>query len=218
MPAARTVDEYLASLPEDHRQVVAALREVVLRNLPAGFQESMTWGVPTYEVPLARYPDTYNGKPLGFAAVAARKNYFTLHLVHVYADPAVAAALREGFARRGRRLDMGKGCVRFKRLEDLPLDVIADIIAGTSLDDYVARIEAGQRQRTAARKAAKPAEQTAARKATKTVRKTSAGKAVKSGRPTAARKATKSARKPSSRKAAKPALKSSASHASRRRR
>lgn len=152
-----TVDEYLQSLPGEHRAVLSAVRDVVLRHLPKGFQESMTWGVPTYEVPLERYPHTYNGKPLGYAALAAKKNYYTLHLVSVYADPAALAALQDGFARRGKKLDMGKGCVRFKRLDDLPLDVIAEIVGRTSVDQYVARIEAGQRQRAAGKAARKTA-------------------------------------------------------------
>ena len=120
----------------------------------------MTWGVPTYEVPLERYPDTYNGKPLGYAALAAKKNYYTLHLMSVYANPQLLEWLQSEFARRGKKLNIGKACVRFKRLDDLPLDVMAEFISKTALEDYVARIEAGYqlqaRKRTSASSASKP--------------------------------------------------------------
>src|SRR4029078_6325705 len=81
---ASTVDEYLASLPEERRAVISAVREVVLRNLPAGYQETMNWGAISYEVPLERYPTTYNGQPLSFAALAAQKNHYALYLMCVH--------------------------------------------------------------------------------------------------------------------------------------
>jgi len=173
--AARTVDEYVGGLTVEQQDVIATLRDLILRNLPKGFQESMTWGVPTYEVPLERYPDTYNGKPLGYAALAAKKNYYTFHLMSVYSNPQLLEWLRGEFTRRGKKLNIGKACVRFRRLDDLPLDVMGEVISRTTLDDYVARIEAGRQRdgrarrrastRTSARKTARRA--TTGRKAPK---------------------------------------------------
>lgn len=143
---ASTPEEYLAQLPADRREVVAALREVVLANLPDGYEESMTWGMLSYEIPLSRYPETYNKKPLAYAALAAQKNYFSLYLMSVYSDSEEETALQRDFEAAGKRLDMGKSCVRFKKLEDLPLDVIGRVIAATPVDAHIQRYEAARRR------------------------------------------------------------------------
>ena len=142
-----TIEEYLSSLPADRRDVVAAVREVVLRHLPAGYQETMNWGMISFEIPLSVYPRTHNGQPLSYAALAAQKHHFALYLMAVYGDPALEARLREGFAEAGKKLDMGKSCVRFRRLEDLPLDLIGDLIAGTPPDAFIALYEQSRRRR-----------------------------------------------------------------------
>ena len=145
--AAATAAEYLAGLPAERRAVVSALRDVVLRALPAGYEERTGWGMLTYVVPLARYPQTYNGQPLLYAALAAQKSHYALYLTAPYQSEAELARLRDGFARAGRRLDMGKSCVRFRRLEDLPLDVVAESIASTPPDAFVAQYEASRAKR-----------------------------------------------------------------------
>ena len=99
---ARTVTGYLASLPKERRDVIAALRAVIRRHLPKGYREVMNWGAITYEVPLRRHPDTYNGKPLAYACLAAQKNYFALYLLGAYQDPAQAKKLEAAFE-RGRQ-------------------------------------------------------------------------------------------------------------------
>ena len=143
--AASTVAEYLDSLPADRRNVVAAVREVVLRHLPQGYRETMNWGMISYEISLEVYPSTYNGQPLSYAGLAAQKNHYALYLMAVYGDPAREARLREGFAQAGKKLDMGKSCVRFRRLEDLPLDVIGEVIASTPPDELIATYERSRR-------------------------------------------------------------------------
>ena len=101
-----------------------------------------------------RLPDTYNGHPLWYAALASQKNYYTLHLMSVYGSADRTGRLQKEFAKRGKRLDMGKACVRFKSLDDLPLDVIGDVIAATPLDDFVAAYHASRaRTKSGARKA-----------------------------------------------------------------
>ena len=137
---AGIAEEYLSELPEDKRALIEAVRKVVLKALPKGYVESMTWGMPSYEIPLERYPDTYNKKPLNYAALGAQKNYCSLYLMCAYQDSEQEKQLKEGKA--GKKLNMGKSCVRFKKLEDLPLDVVGEAISSTTPDESIASYEA----------------------------------------------------------------------------
>jgi hypothetical protein len=148
--AARTVEGYLDSLPAERRAILSTVRDVVVRNLPDGFRETMDYGMIGYAIPLARYPDTYNGRPLCYAGLAAQKNHCALYLMSAYADDAQADWLKQAFAHAGKKLDMGKSCVRFKSLDDLPLPAIGEFIASTTPDQFIARYEAA---RAAPRKA-----------------------------------------------------------------
>lgn len=132
-----TATDYLASLPQDRREVISAVRELILRNLPEGYQETINWGMLSYEVPLETYPDTYNKKPLSYVGLAAQKNYNSLYLMSVFQDPADYQELMEAFARMGVKPDMGKSCIRFKKLDRIPLEKIARLIAKTSVQDFV---------------------------------------------------------------------------------
>lgn len=134
-----TVEEYNARLPPDRRAAIEAVRDVVRNNLPEGFEEGLAYGMITWYVPLTTFPDTYNGQPLGLAALASQKNYMALYLNNVYGDPETERWFRGRWATTGKRLDMGKSCVRFKRLEDLPLDVVGETIAQTRLDHFLDR-------------------------------------------------------------------------------
>lgn len=145
--SATTVSQYLAGLPADRRKVIAAVRKLIKANLPAGYKESVGRDVLCYSVPLAVLPDTYNGHPLWYVALSAHKNYCSLYLMSVYGDSARARAFKAAFAKAGKKLDMGKACIRFRTLEDLPLDVIADTIAGTPMAKYVAFYRAAVSQR-----------------------------------------------------------------------
>jgi Domain of unknown function (DU1801) len=137
----RTPDEYIAALPEPRREAVKAVRDVVRDNLPAGFEEGMQYGMIAWYVPLERYPNTYNRHPLGLAALASQKGYMSLYLNSVYGDPNTEAWFKARYAESGKRLNMGKSCLRFRRLEDLPLDVIAETISRVDLDRFVAHYE-----------------------------------------------------------------------------
>jgi hypothetical protein len=139
--AAPSADAYLAELPEDRRAVIAAVRKLVRKHLPKGYEESVNWGMLCYQIPLARYPDTYNGQPLGYVALASQKNYCALYLMAVYMDPAQTKALQEAFAKSGKKLDMGKSCLRFRTLDDLPLDAIGRLIASTPPEKFIAMNE-----------------------------------------------------------------------------
>jgi len=143
---AATVDEYLRELPADRRAVVSAVRQVVLDHLPAGYRERMNWGAINYEIPLERYPNTYNGQPLSYAALAAQKNHYALYLMCAYGDPGEERWLRQAFQEAGKKLDMGKSCVRFKKLDDLPLDAIGELIARTTPEAYIAIYERSRKK------------------------------------------------------------------------
>jgi hypothetical protein len=139
--AAATVDEYLQELPEDRRVVMSAVRKVILKNLPKGYRESMNWGMISYEIPLERYPTTYNKQPLAYVALAAQKSYYALYLTCIYGDAEREAWLEREYAKAGKKLDMGKSCVRFKSLDDIPLDVIGTVVASTTPEAYIERYE-----------------------------------------------------------------------------
>ena len=143
---ALTVDDYLAELPPERRSIVASVRDLVHRNLPEGYRETMNWGMISYELPLKRYPDTYNGQPLGYAALAAQKNFYTLYLNSVYQDGERKKWLEREFQKAGKKFDMGKSCLHFKRLEDLPLDVIARVIGSTPPEKLIEQHEASRKR------------------------------------------------------------------------
>lgn len=142
--SAPTVKKYLEELPEDRRAVVEAVREMVLHNLPEGYAETMRWGMISYELPLERYPKTYNGQPLAYVGLASQKNNCALYLTCVYQDPEQEARLREGFRKAGKKLDLGKSCLRFKKLDDLPMNVLAELVASTPPEHFIARYEASR--------------------------------------------------------------------------
>ena len=121
---AATVTEYLAGLPDDRRKAMAAVRKVIRANLPKGIVESMNWGMIVYEVPLTTYPDTYNGQPLAYAGLASQKNHMSVYLMGIYGSDTLRAEFEEAYRATGKRMDIGKSCVRFRTLDDLPLDVV----------------------------------------------------------------------------------------------
>ena len=134
---AKTREEYIASLPEERRAAVAQVAQVVRDNLPAGFEEGMHYGMIGWYVPLERFPDTYNGQPLCLAGLASQKGHISLYLNSVYGDPKTEAWFKERYAASGKTLNMGKSCLRFKRAEDLPLEVIGETIARADLDSFL---------------------------------------------------------------------------------
>ena len=145
--SAKTVDEYLAGLPEDRRGDVQRVREVILANLPDGFEEMMQYGMIGYAIPLERFPKTYNGQPLGVAALAAQKNYLSVYLHSVYADPASSEWFKDAYRKTGKKLNMGKSCVRFKRADDAALEVIGEAVARVTPEQMIAAHEAAHRKR-----------------------------------------------------------------------
>ena len=146
--SAATVEEYLRELPAERADALRAVRQVILDHLPPGYAETMNWGMICYEIPLERCPDTYNKQPLMYAALASQKHHMGLYLMCVYSHQGSRAGFEAKFRASGKKLDMGKSCVRFKKLEDLPLAVIGETIAGTSVEEYIQRYrESRTRQR-----------------------------------------------------------------------
>ncbi len=141
---ATTIDQYLEELDDTRRETISTVRDVVLQNLPDGYEEMMLFGMITYAVPLSRYPKTYNKQPLMYAALASQSRHMALYLTNVYGDESVENWFRERYLATGKRLDMGKSCVRFRKLDDLPLDLVAEAIAKTPIDEFIEVYEASR--------------------------------------------------------------------------
>ncbi|MFL6299792.1 MAG: DUF1801 domain-containing protein [Terriglobales bacterium] len=145
--AAATVSEYLAALPADRRAALSAVRQVINDNLPEGYEEGMQFGMIGWYVPLSLYPAGYgeNKKvPLPLVALASQKSGMVLHCIGLYMNPTLSTWFTGEYKKSGKKLDMGKGCVRFKRLEDLPLDVIGRTVARVPLEEHMANYRAAR--------------------------------------------------------------------------
>jgi hypothetical protein len=132
-----TPEEYLASLPEEHRTLISAVRKLILKHLPKGYVESIGYSMISYEVPLKRYPITYNKQPLMYAALGAHKNHCAIYMMCVYGSAVAKGKLVAAFKKAGKKLDMGKSCIRFKKLDDLALDAIADAIGSVPMEKFI---------------------------------------------------------------------------------
>jgi hypothetical protein len=144
--AAKTPIAYLKSLSADRREAIAAVRAVIIKNLPQGYEEIVDFGMLAYVIPLKRYPVTYNGRPLAIAALASQKQYMSLYLMCVTGSAALKTWFASEFKKAGKKLDMGKSCVRFKSVEDLPLDVVGRAIARVSVDEFLRFYERSRRK------------------------------------------------------------------------
>jgi uncharacterized protein YdhG (YjbR/CyaY superfamily) len=134
---AQTVNEYLLSLPDERQTDISAVRDVIIANLPDGYEEVMNWGMITYQVPLETYSDTYNGQPLMYAALASQKNHMAVYLTGIYISEPAQNEFEQAYRATGKKFDMGKSCVRFKKIDDLPLDLIGKTIASVPVDALI---------------------------------------------------------------------------------
>ena len=134
---ATTVADYLAELPPDRRAEIERVRDLINQALPDGYREGIGYGMIGWVIPLERYPDTYNQQPLAYAGLAAQKNSNSLYLTCVYASKVQTERLKKAFAVAGKKLDMGKSCIRFKKVDDLALEAIREEIASTTPDEYI---------------------------------------------------------------------------------
>jgi hypothetical protein len=141
---ATSVAAYLKELPPDRREAIALVREMMLANLGEGFEEGMSYGMIGYFVPHRIYPAGYHcnpEQPLPFAGLASQKSHMSLYLMCVYGQSDLESQVRAGFELAGKKLDMGKACIRFKRVDDLALDVLGKLVRGLTLAKYVERYE-----------------------------------------------------------------------------
>jgi hypothetical protein len=141
-----TIAIFLAKLPAERRREVERVRDAVRKHLPQGYEEVVSKNMLVYQVPLERYPDTYNGRPLWYVALASQKSYLSLHLMPVYGDKALARQLSDGFRTAGKKLDMGKACIHFKTADDVPLDVIGQVVATIPADRWIEIARAARRR------------------------------------------------------------------------
>jgi hypothetical protein len=152
MPGNATpVEQYLAGLPEDRRAALQAVRRVLLENLDPDYEEGIQYGMIGYYVPHRVYPAGYHcdpKQPLPFAGLASQKHHMALYLMCVYGDSELSQWFRAAWAKTGKKLDMGKSCVRFKKLDDLALDVVAEAIKRVPAKKYIECCETAIRTRT----------------------------------------------------------------------
>lgn len=148
---ASTPRAYLDSLSEDRRRQMSKVRAIIRRNLPRGYVESMNWGMITYEVPLRTFPDTYNGQPLAYAALASQTRHMAVYLSGIYGSADLRAWFEQAYRDTGLRMDIGRSCVRFTSIDQLPLDLIGEAIAAVPVDDFIAMHEASRSLRASLR-------------------------------------------------------------------
>ena len=243
---ATTVAQYIKQLPDDRRKAIEAVRAIILKNMDPDFQETMAYGMIGYNVSHKIYPNGYHcdpKQPLPFAGLASQKNYMSLYLCAAYGDTSIEEWLRKEFDKAGKKLDMGKCCIRFKKVEDLPLTVIAEAFKKVKVVEFIASYEkflnehraAKTTTKTAIKKAAKPSSKTskvttmagsrAAAKTISKVAKTSPKAATKAAPSKVAKTAKKivtkavtktAAKKSSTAAAAKPAKKTTRAKAAKK--
>ena len=141
---AATADAYLAELGPERAAELRRVRDAVNAAMPHGYVERMAWGMISWEVPMEISGPTYNKQPLVYAALAAQKNYNALYLNCVYPSAERTERLRQAFAAAGKKLDMGKSCIRFQRADDLPLDAIAREVGSTTPEEFVGVTDAAR--------------------------------------------------------------------------
>jgi len=182
---ATTVKDYLAELPPDRRQIVQTLRKTIKDNLGPGYAEGMSYGMIGFHVPHSVYPPGYHcdpKQPLPFAGLASQKNNVSIYLFCLYTDPGEITRFEKAWRATGKRLDMGKSCIRIKKLEDVPLDVLADAIRRVPVDKFIAGYEShldprtGKPQSTRVKKTSGGTTRKAVNKAAKKVAKKKSAK------------------------------------------
>jgi len=138
---AQTVEDYLNELPEYRREIIEEIRNLILENLPEGYEETYNWGMISYEIPLEHYPDTYNNQPLSYLGLAAQRNHNALYMMNVYQDEELQEWLEEQFREANKKMDMGRSCLRFNTVNDLPLEAIKKVVSYQTPDEFIEKYE-----------------------------------------------------------------------------
>ncbi len=191
---ATTVKKYLAELPADRRQALEQVRAVILKNLPKGYEEGMQYGMIGYYVPHTLYPPGYHcnpKEPLPFASLASQKNHMAIYLMCIYAMEDHREWFCDAWIKTGKKLDMGKGCVRFKKIEDVPLNVVGQAIKRVSVKKHIEHYEsiikpggkrptkkAASKKKTSKKKTATRSKKTTARSAKSPTKKKASSRKI----------------------------------------
>ncbi len=142
---AKTPDEYVASLPDDRKEAISAIRKVVNENLPLGFEECMTYGMIGWVVPHSLYPPGYHCDPklpLGFMGLASQKNYISFYAMCLYGNVKQLDWFREEWPKHSdKKLNMGKSCIRFSKLDDVPLSLIGELCTKVTPQQWIEMVE-----------------------------------------------------------------------------
>lgn len=201
---ATTVDQYIEELTSDRQEAISAVRKVILKNIDPSFQETIQYGMIGYSVPHSLYPAGYHcdpKQPLPFAGLASQKNYMSLYLISAYNDTEFDNWIRTAFEKVGKKLDMGKCCIRFKKLEDLPMEIIAEAFRRVRCSQFVASYEAFLAEPRSSKPTSKKTTKTSTKK---TTTKKAATKKVSSAKKVAKpKKTTRASAKPSAKPSAK---------------
>lgn len=142
--SVKTVKEYLSELPEDRREAIEKVREVILKNLPEGYEESMQYGMISYVIPHSIYTEGYHCDPkqaVPFISLASQKNHMAIYFMHLYLDKEADEWFRNEYKATGKKLDMGKSCLRFKNVNDLPLEIIGKTVSMMPVKKYLEKYE-----------------------------------------------------------------------------
>lgn len=143
---ANTPEEYMSKVPEERQKAFAQLRETILNHLPEGFTEMMGYGMIAYSVPLSIYPDGYHcdpSIPLPFMNLGNQKNYIALYHMGLYANPDLLSWFQGAYPQHAKRkLDMGKSCIRFKKMDDIPYELIGALVDKMSAQSWIDLYEA----------------------------------------------------------------------------
>lgn len=207
---ATTVEQYLSELPGDRREAIEAVRKVIRKNLPKGYEEGMQYGMVGYYVPHSVYPPGYHcdpKQPLPFAGVASQKNHISLYLMCIYADTDQKDWFQKAWKATGRKLDMGKACIRFKSIDDVPLEVLGEAVRRVPVKNYIEYYESaiknmGSKRKPASGKA-KTAKKAAGTTGTKKAKKSAGSKTKKKTAKATAKKTRTSKKKVAKAKSAK---------------
>ncbi len=148
---ATTVDQYIQELPDDRREAMQKLRAIILKNLPEGFSEEMGYGMIGYVIPHSIYPDGYHCTPklpLPFANIASQKNFVAFYHMGIYAEPKILAWFLEEYPKNSTaKLDMGKSCIRFKKMDQIPFELIGKLMCKISVQDWIETYETNYKKR-----------------------------------------------------------------------
>lgn len=188
---AKTVKDYLAELPADRREAIQAVREVILRNLDRNYEEGMQYGAIGYYVPHRLYPAGYHcdpSKPLPFAGLGSQKNHMSVGFMCHYYPSDDLKWFQAAWAKTGKKLDMGKCCIRFKKVEDLALDVIGEAVRRVPADRFIEQYEASRPSAASRPKRSSPKRTARKKSATKKSPKTVARTSKKISKKSTARK------------------------------